>query len=244
MSVFSTVSYSTSGSSLYMDKNLIMQVQSMSGLDSGSRDEIDVTNLHSQNFREITLGLADSGTVSFTGTLAPQSDAHVLLEKLKNSTTQSSFSYLMPQTIDTTTGAGTTAAKQVATLTAASITAAAKNTTVTLVEKDAGVWKSAPGLSTGDYVKIGTHYHRIAKVEVKTDKTNLTIEAGENAITAVASETEIAIYRPPVLYEFVGQILSFPKSGETSDVGRFSLEIRASGAITPTLGTPDLTRLF
>lgn len=244
MSVFSTVNYSTSGSTLYVDKKLVGQIEGMNGLDSGSRDEIDVTSLHSQNFREITLGLADSGTVSFTGSLAPQSDAHTYLDSIKESTTQSSFSYLMPTTIDTTTGAGTTQAKQFTTLTAASIAAAAKGATSVIVEKDTGKWRSSPGISTGDYVKIGSHYHRVAKVEVKTDKTNLTIEAGENAITAASSDTEVGLYRPPALFEFVGQVLSFPKSGERSDVQRFTLDIRVSGAIIHTLGTPDLTRLF
>ena len=240
MSIFSTRAYSTTGSSLYIDDTLVARITSISGLDSGSRNEIDITNLHSQNFREVRLGLADAGSISCSGVLVPQSTSHTLLDSLKNSTLISRMNVLLPVTLDPDTGAGTKTARTIAAFATASIPAIAKGSAGKITEATAGGWRALPGIGTGDYIKLAAAAHRITSVAVISDKAELTIAPPEANITVVSSAASYDILRPPVRYDFLGQVLNFTKNFESDDVGRFSLEVRVSGEITPVLGTPDL----
>ena len=241
MSIFNNRVFSTRGSTLYRAGKPVAQLDNITGLDSGGKNEIDVTGLHSVG-RETILGFADSGTVSGTGTLVPQSDSHAAIEGDKRDNNSEPYHVLMPAHSDDDTGVGLLTPYELGNY-EASLSAAAAGAEATITAKKANEWKTLPAFGVGDYIKIvANQYARVKSVEIDAAG-KLVLKVVSTAVIAINANLDAVMLRPPVRYGFTAQVSTFSKDLASEDAGRFNLELRVSGAIIIEVGTPSLLAL-
>ena len=242
MSIYSTRAYQTAGSTLFRNKTPVAQMTGIDGIGSGSRNEIDITQLHSVNTRETILGYLDAGNITGSGILVPGEITHAQLEVDAGSTDIGIFHILLPVNFDDATGVGSLSQKEIGTFDGEN-TAAAIGAECTITASTAGEWKILPGFGSGDYVEVAAgKFVKVTSVEI-SNADKLIVKG--TAVTVVGQGNNITakMLRVPARYSFNAQVSNFTKNFASEDAARFDLDLRVSGQVTLTLGTPALAAL-
>lgn len=231
MSYLNASAYPTFGTRVIINGKDMPGAQNVSGLGGGSQSEIDTTTLQSSG-TEYVLGLPDEGSATIDGVLALQ---HPLIKILgdarRNSTPVNAVVYMGGVPSDKQRTDGSAFVNQ----TGIAVTTSLVNSKLTYTTtKD---FNELSAITEGDYVKDGSSFYKItALTETSQDKLQITVDHSSNT-----NATTIDTLTPAAKFVFTGRIGTFDKSASVNEVWRYSLQIRISGAVDETLGTPTLT---
>lgn len=224
--------YSTKGTYFVIDGVHLPQVTSISDLGAGSANEIDVTSLTSRA-REYAIGFADEGNVNAEGVAPLQNPLMTTLDAAKRDGRELSCQVYVGGVPNNSVDGATDGSGQTVNSGLEVATSVVSSKRVYTTTKDANELKS---VHVGDYVKDGTSYVKITKLVVTGDKLVITTDGTTNT-----SATSVDTVKPGVKFAFIARASSFGHGMTVDEVVRYTLSLRITGAITRTLGNPNVT---
>lgn len=227
----STIAYTTRGTRFRVDGVDLPGVMSITGLGSGGSEEIIISNLASSS-AEYILGLPDEGQVTLDGIEAlqhPQMEVIQNARRTGNAVTFEIYVGAVPTGEKITDGSETLVQADVG-------VASSTNSDGKLVYTTTANANTLKAFGEGDYAVDGNNEDRIDDVERVGGKAVIT-----TASSVAGSATSISIVRPAVKFHAEALVNTFEHSFETNSTPKYSIQLRVTGDLVRTIGTPDLT---